>query len=102
MSRIVIFGRIARAEYDDAIDWYEAKGAGLGRELEKEVDAVVGQIREFPEKFRHFRPRVRVARVRRFPYSIYFAEAGNVIGVLAVFHAKRNPRVLLRRLRGEG
>ena len=73
MSRRIVFRSVARLELEAAVAWYEAQRPGLGQELESEINRVMDQIRAHPEQFRHVRPRVRKAKLRRFPYSIYFA-----------------------------
>ena len=41
--------RLAVAEIDREVDYYESRQAGLGVELEDEIDAVLLLIAEFPE-----------------------------------------------------
>ena len=100
MSRRVIFRRVARVEFDEAIAWYEQKRPGLGAEFEAGTNALLERIKEHPGRFRSITPHVRRAPLKRFGYfSIYFTEAPDRIGVLAVFHAKRDPEDLRERLK---
>jgi toxin ParE1/3/4 len=68
----VIFTPAARAELIDAQDWYEAEAPGLGRRFRSEIDHAVQRMatnpRQFPEVFK----KLRRARVRRFPYGLFF------------------------------
>ena len=98
MSRSIVFKAEARIEFTGAVGWYEAQRPGLGHEFETEVANLLDKVLEDPQRFRPVTRLVRTACMRRFPYSIYFAEAGDVVGVVAVFHAKRDPAVLYRRL----
>jgi hypothetical protein len=41
--------RLAVAEIDDEVDYYEARQVGLGAELEGEIDTVLTLILRFPE-----------------------------------------------------
>ena len=41
--------RLAVAEIDHEVDYYESRQAGLGAELEDELEAVFAMIQEFPE-----------------------------------------------------
>jgi plasmid stabilization system protein ParE len=41
--------RLAIAEIDHEVDYYESRQAGLGAELEDEIDAVFALIGRFPE-----------------------------------------------------
>jgi hypothetical protein len=45
----VRFHRLAVAEIDHEVDYYESRQTGLGEELEDEIDAVLSMIRRFPE-----------------------------------------------------
>lgn len=99
MSPRVIFRRVARSEFDEAIAWYEAKKSGLGAEFEAEVNTLLERIKEHPGRFRSISPHVRRAPLKKFHYySIYFTVGFDRIGVLAVFHAKRNSQDLRERL----
>ena len=41
--------RLAVAEIDHEVEYYESRQEGLGAELEDEVDAVFSMIAQFPE-----------------------------------------------------
>jgi hypothetical protein len=44
MSTPVIFRRLARAEFDDAVDWFEQKQVGLGDRFADDVWGVIARI----------------------------------------------------------
>jgi len=44
MNHIVVLRLIARAEYDDAVAWYESERAGLGIEFTSAVNEVLERI----------------------------------------------------------
>src|SRR5947207_6232538 len=98
MRHRLIFKPLTRLELEQAIAWYEQQRPGLGKELQSELALVLEQIRTKPERFPKVTARARKARLRRFPFSVYFTSASESIGVLAIFHAKRDPEVLRRRL----
>jgi len=82
----------ARAEIQEAFEWYEDQRPGLGREFLAAVRARLADIEEAPARYSKVRGEVRRALVDRFPYSIfYFAEPDETV-VLACFHGKRDPR----------
>ncbi len=97
MNRKVVFRRIARNEYDEAVAWYEGERAGLGLEFKDAVDAALTTIANTPLVFRRVRGRIRRAVVKRFPYTIHFIDEPQRIVVLAVYHAARDPHQLLWR-----
>ncbi len=92
MSFPLVVRRKARAEFDEAFDWYGRQRAGLGAQFAEKVQAVFDSISARPELHATVFRDVRKALVRPFPYSvIYRIRAGRVV-VLAVFHNKRNPK----------
>lgn len=69
MSFSVVFRRIAKREFDDAISWYQDRREGLGREFSVAVEQQLGRIALTPYQFARVRGDVRRAVLRRFPYS---------------------------------
>jgi plasmid stabilization system protein ParE len=94
MSLSVVFRRIAKREFDDAISWYQDRLEGLGREFSVAVEQQLGRIALSPNQFACVIGDVRRAVLRRFPYSIYFMVEDERIVVLAIFHARRAPNQL--------
>ena len=99
MPRQIIFDPEARAEFEEAVAYYEDREPGLGDRFEAEVDATFRRILADPELFRLVGPTVRKAKVPIFPYNIYFHLETGFIGVVSVFHGKRSPAELLRRMK---
>jgi plasmid stabilization system protein ParE len=83
----------ARAEFLDAIQWYEAKRMGLGSRFKAEVDRTLTRIQTSPQQFPEVEPGYRRALVHSFPYGIFFAIEEHEIVVLAVLHHRRDPQV---------
>ena len=94
MSLPVVFRRIAKREFDDAISWYQDRREGLGREFSVAVEQQLGRISLSPNQFACVKGDVRRAVLLRFPYSIYFIVEDDRIVVLAIFHARRAPNQL--------
>ncbi len=100
MPREIIFEAEARQEFEDAAGWYEEQEPGLGDRFKTEVHATLQRILGSPERFRLVGNNIRQARVHVFrKYSVYFHIKPDLIGVVSVFHAKRNPAELRRRLK---
>jgi toxin ParE1/3/4 len=99
MSQRVLIEPEAEADLRDAFIWYEEQRQGLGDDFMLCFEAAVEVIGEHP----HFFPRVTANARRmlmpRFPYSIVFVERSELILVLAVFHASRDPKRLRKRVR---
>lgn len=93
MSRPIVLRRAARAEFDEAADWYDRQRPGLGSEFVARVEEALGRIAVDPELHAPTYRDVRRIMVARFPYSIlYLAEPTQVL-VIAVFHGRRDPSV---------
>lgn len=91
----------AQLELRAAADWYSEREAGLGEDLVIEVDRTLATVLQAPHRnalWREGRP-YRKAFVRRFPYVVFYLEAGDVVLVLAIAHRKRKPGYWLRRKR---
>ncbi|MBJ7413349.1 MAG: type II toxin-antitoxin system RelE/ParE family toxin [Phenylobacterium sp.] len=81
----------ARIELIAAQDWYEQASPGLGRAFRNEVDREIGRILENPRRFPAILRDVRRARLRRFPYGLFFREREGSILLIACFHGSRDP-----------
>jgi toxin ParE1/3/4 len=93
MSLPVVFRRAARAEFDDAANWYEQRRAGLGAAFTAAVQQVLDQIADQPDFYARVYQDVREALVSGYPYCVYFREEPDRILVLSVFHTARDPSV---------
>jgi plasmid stabilization system protein ParE len=92
-----VYRRIARLEYFEALQWYEAQRSGLGHEWVEKVDQAIASACETPERFAVVERDVRSIRVRKFPYRVYYRVRAQKLIVLAIYHAGRDPAVLFRR-----
>src|SRR5262249_16078863 len=98
MSLPIVFRRAARAEFDDAADWYEQRRAGQGAAFVAAVQKVLDQIAAQPQLYPVALDDVREAMVSGFPYCVYYrVEAGQIL-ILAVFHTARDPSILQGRI----
>jgi plasmid stabilization system protein ParE len=92
MAVPVHFLPLARLELIEGRDWYAAKTVRLGDAFVSEVDRQVQRIAESPASFPVMIADIRRARLRRFPYSLFFRVVNDECFVLACFHASRDPR----------
>ena len=76
--------RLAVAEVDHEVDYYESRQFGLGTELEDEIDAVLAMILLFPQAAPQWKTRIdrRVAVLDRFPFTLPYQISGEEIVVL--------------------
>jgi plasmid stabilization system protein ParE len=94
----VLFTPAARAEVIEAQDWYEREAQGLGGSFRAEVDRVVQRLTASPMQFPTMLADVRRARLRRFPYGLFFRVVEDDVFVIGCLHASRDPRVWRRRV----
>jgi len=87
----------ADLDVEAAFAWYENERADLGLEFLDELRATYNRIADGPLKYQLTRSGIRRALLRRFPYAVYFAVEGDVLVVLAVLHASRDPAEWQRR-----
>jgi plasmid stabilization system protein ParE len=74
-----------------ARSWYEEQGRGLGDRLYDDVLATVDKVLLNPQFFAEWKPGLRSARCRRFPYRVIYRIREDVVRVLAVYHLNRDP-----------
>jgi plasmid stabilization system protein ParE len=94
----VLFRPDARAEVLEAQAWYESRASGLGMEFARSVDAAVASAVRTPESFALVTGSCRRILLRRFPFSLVYRVRGDEFLVVAVFHHRRNPITLTRRI----
>ncbi len=87
----------AEKDLDEAFKRYEKNSPGLGVEFLNCVDESLKVIQDTPEIYQNVYKNIRRALTHRFPYGIFYIIEEDVIIVLAVFHAKRNPKIWKKR-----
>ncbi len=98
MSRRIVFRRQAREEVNESAAWYERQTRGLGRRFRDRVAEVLDRISRTPEIHGVVYRGVRCAKVRRFPFGVYYQFEPTRVVVIAVFHGSRDPREWQRRV----
>lgn len=89
----LVFRREAQLEFDQAAKWYERQRPGLGAEFVNEIRRVLEIISEHPSQYPFAEGDVRVAYVRRFPFSVYFRVKTDRTVIIAVFHTSRDSSI---------
>jgi len=88
----------ARLEAVEAQDWYEREAPGLGARFRAELDRQAERILANPLQFPVMLADIRRARLRRYPYGLYFRPLDDAIYVIACFHSSRDPAIWQSRL----
>jgi plasmid stabilization system protein ParE len=92
VKRGVVFTPAAQAEVIEAQNWYDGEAAGLGARFRGEVDFAVQRLSANPFQFPIVLADVRRARLRKFPYALFFRVLEEAVFVIACFHSRRDPR----------
>lgn len=93
MSRPVVLRPEARAEFDEAFDWYEQQRSGLGVDFVIQMQEVFDLSSATPERYAQIFQDIRRVVGRHFPYSIFYKVEPQQVVVLVVFHSRRNPKI---------
>ena len=93
MSLPVVLREVARTEYDEAFDYYDAKTSDLGVDFARRVQEVFDRIGSTPELHAVGFADVRKAQVLRFPYRVYYRAEAVRVEVIAIVHNARDPAI---------
>jgi len=94
----LVFLDEARAEFDDAVDWYEQQKAGLGEVFVAFVQEVFDRITVLPRIHPVVYNDVRRAVVKKFPYVVHYQVESDRIVIVSVFHCHRDPSIWKSRI----
>jgi len=88
----LVINEEATEELNLAIDYYETRKSGLGVDLAAKVKEAFLRIQKNPGFYPyHNQTRIQKYFVRRFPYTVFYAELDDHIAVTAVAHQRRRP-----------
>lgn len=88
---------VAAGEFEEISLWYDSQRRGLGDEFMDAAELALRSLTETPLIHRVVFRDLRRAKIRRFPYNIFYRVAGEDAIVVGCFHAKRDPRRWRRR-----
>lgn len=95
----VVLRPAAERDIGEAMAWYDGQQSGNGDRFLAEVTATFDRLAKHPTGFPLTHKLFRRALVRRFPYTVYFREESERIIVFAIYHQRRDPKQLARRLK---
>ena len=82
----------AEADLADAIAWYDSQRTDLGDKLLECVEKVFDELHRMPQLFGKVFQDLRLTKVQKFPYIVVYRIDDDQITVVAVYHARRDPR----------
>lgn len=81
----------ARAEFLEAVAYYEQQLPELGAEFLREVESTLTRLLEQPKSAPLLRGEFRRKGLRRFPYGIIYRIVADELRVSAIAHRRRKP-----------
>ncbi len=93
----IAFRPEAQEELLEAQAWYEARADGLGMEFARAFEAALLSALRRPDGFHVVEDDLRRVLLRRFPYTLFYRVRGEEFLVVAVFHHRRDPGVVIKR-----
>ncbi len=89
----------AKRDIEKAFRHYRNLSIELGEAFTDRLEYCLNKIRDNPHTYGILRKSAKAATLKRFPYVVYFQVTTEIVRVVAVLHAKRNPRIWRKRLR---
>lgn len=89
----------AELELGEAVTFYEAGLSGLGGDFSDEVEQAVNVLLDHPELGSRTDNNLRHFVLRRFPFSVVYAAADQLLYVVAIAHGSRKPGYWRDRIR---
>jgi len=95
------FHPAAASEHLESVAFYESRLAGLGADYLTEFEATMARVCGAPSSCPiDCPPDIRIARLKRFPFSVLYRQRNARLEVLAVAHQRRRPGYWLPRVLG--
>jgi toxin ParE1/3/4 len=89
---------LAWQEIEGGEAWYQQHGSDVGLEFIAEVSDAIDRIRRDPHRWPKYLHGTRRFVLDRFPFSIVYLDAEEIVNIVAVAHGKRKPAYWKRRL----
>jgi toxin ParE1/3/4 len=81
----------ALAEFEEAVDYYLELSPEVASKFVDAFEAAIDFIRANPQAAMRVRADIRRWNLRRFPYALIFRRDDDVIEIIALMHARREP-----------
>ena len=97
MKYHIVLSRDASDDIGSALWWYERIDPSLAFRFISEGNTTIDRIAQFPFRFPVYNGAVRRARLKRFPYAIYYSVDHEEVLVKAILHQRRSDDVWWQR-----
>ena len=98
MTRTITFAEEVYDDLNEIIQWYSEQRNGLQLEFFLSFEASLDRIKKNPLGYQLRMSKARYSVMHRFPYKIIYKLYAHEIKIYGVFHAKRNPVLIRKRL----
>jgi toxin ParE1/3/4 len=98
MTRRTEFRPEAKRDVLNSRRWYEREEAGLGEVFAQSLAEVIDRIESMPRMYPMAHHDARRAKMRKFPYLVYYRIVEDQIEIIAVLHGSRDPEVSRKRI----
>ena len=95
MKYLIIFSRGAKTDISSAAQWYEREDPSLAFRFLLDMRAIKRRIANNPYTFPIYKDVIRRARLKRFPYYVYFYLKYELVFVIAVIHQRRDDSMMM-------
>jgi len=89
----------AKAELDDAVEYYELQLKGLGMTFKDVARSTIKRVATFPTAWTTIRPSIRRCIMHKFPYNVLYSIEADCILIIAIAHHHRNPNYWIDRVK---
>ena len=94
----IIFDELAKAELEEAIEYYEIEMKGLGYKFQNGIKRVLRIIREMPNLGSLESENVKRYFLHKFPYKVLYSIEKDHIFIIAIAHTHRKPSYWINRI----
>ena len=70
----------AAADIEETFLWYQTQRLGLGDEFREALQSSLNQIAQNPQLYPVIHRATRRALLKRFPYGVFYASSGELVG----------------------
>lgn len=81
----------AKAELDEAVQYYELQAKGLGSTFKSVAKSTIRRVATFPTAWTVIRPNIRRCIMHKFPYNVLYSIEEDYILIIAIAHHHRYP-----------
>lgn len=98
MARYAELSAEATQDFNEAVDWYQARSNDAALGFIQAVELALTTILTDPGHFPFTYAGCRYCRLPRYPFQVIFSDESDRLVVVAIAHAKRDPAHWLNRL----